>query len=265
MVACDTNNIHRGNVMMSRFTASVLAALLALSFGTVRAADQKSAAQMPALTIYHIEGRRSERIVWLCEELGLPYKLEYKSGDVPGSMQTIREVSPLMPVAPTVRYGDQVIVESAGIIEMLLARHGDGRLRPAVDSPDYPYYLQWMHYAEGSFASRLIADYRVARIQGRPNTPTSGFRFVNSEDVVKFADDFLSKHPYFGGAEFSAADIMMLFPVNFAGALNLVDLSQYPHVQAWVKNVESRPAYRKMVEVARPNGVPMPPPPLPKT
>ena len=152
--------------MMTRFTASVLAALLLLSVGSLQAADQKSGAQMPALTIYHIEGRRSERIVWLCEELGLPYKLEYKRGDVPGSMQTIREVSPLMPVAPTVRYGDQVIVESAGIIEMLLARHGGGRLRPAVDSPDYPYYLQWMHYAEGSFASRLIADYRVAHDSG---------------------------------------------------------------------------------------------------
>jgi glutathione S-transferase len=249
------------NIMLK--TSLCVLALLCASAPPANAAEQKSAAQMPPLTVYHIEGRRSERIVWLCEELGLPYELEYKRGDLPGSMQTIREVSPLMPVAPTVRYGDQVIVESAGIIEMLLARHGGGKLRPAVDSPDFPYYLQWMHYAEGSFASRLIGDYRVARIQG-PRTQPAGFRFVNSEDTVKFAEDYLSKHPYFGGAEFSAADIMMLFPVNFAGALNLVDLSKYPHVQAWVKKVESRPAYKKMVEVARPNGVPMPPPPLPK-
>ena len=250
--------------MHARFTVSAFVALLLLQVGASQAAEQKVAAQTAPLTIYHIEGRRSERIVWLCEELGLPYELEFKRGDVPASMQTIREVSPLMPVAPTVRYGDQVIVESAGIIEMLLARHGEGRLRPAVDSPDFPFYLQWMHYAEGSFASRLIGDYRVAMIQGRQKPP-GGFRFVNSEDTVKFADDYLSRHPYFGGAEFSAADIMMVFPVNFAGALNLVDLSKYPHVQAWLKKVESRPAYKKMVEVARPNGVPMPPPPLPKT
>ncbi|MGH8178537.1 MAG: glutathione S-transferase family protein [Steroidobacter sp.] len=251
--------------MKIKFSVPVIAALLSLAAGSVQAAEQKTSAQTPALTIYHIEGRRSERLVWLCEELGLPYKLEYKRGDVGGSMQTIREVSPLMPVAPTVRYGDQVMVESGAIIQLLLARHGDGRLQPAVNSPDYPYYLQWMHYAEGSFASRLIADYRVAMIQGRPKASTGGFRFVNSEDVVKFAEEYLSKHPYFGGAEFSAADIMMLFPVNFAGALNIVDLSQYPHVQAWVKNVESRPAYKKMVETARPNGVPAPPPALPKT
>ena len=132
---------------------------------SVRAADQKSAAQTPALTIYHIEGRRSERIVWLCEELGLPYKLEYKRGDVPGSMQTIREVSPLMPVAPTVRYGDQVIVESAGIIEMLLARHGDGRLRPAVDSPDYP-----------TTCSGCTTQKDLSRRASSPTTVSRGFR-----------------------------------------------------------------------------------------
>jgi hypothetical protein len=124
--------------MTAKFTLGALAALLLLQAGALQAAEQKSGAQTP-LTIYHIEGRRSERIVWLCEELGLSYKLEFKRGDVPGSMQAIRQVSPLMPVAPTVRYGDQVIVESAGIIEMLLARHGAGRLRPAVDSPDFPY------------------------------------------------------------------------------------------------------------------------------
>lgn len=252
--------------MIRKCTALAAASLAFLAAAPASAAEQKAGAQMPPLTIYHIEGRRSERIVWLCEELGLPYKLEFKRGDVPGSMQTIREVNPLMPVAPTVKYGDQVIVESAGIIEMLIARHGGGKLRPAVDSPDFPYYLQWMHYAEGSFASRLIGDYRVAMAQGGAvKPPAGGFRFVNSEDTVKFADDYLSRHPYFGGAEFSAADIMMLFPTNFAGALNLVDLSKYPHVQAWVKNVESRPAYRKMVEVARPNGVPMPPPALKKS
>lgn len=249
--------------MFKKFIALAAASLAVLAATPASSAEQKAGAQMPALTIYHIEGRRSERIVWLCEELGLPYTLEFKRGDVPGSMQTIRGVSPLMPVAPTVKYGDQVIVESAAIIEMLIARHGAGKLRPAVESPDFPYYLQWMHYAEGSFASRLIGDYRVAMAQGGAlKPPAGGFRFVNSEDTVKFAEDYLSRHPFFGGAEFSGADIMMHFPVNFAGALNLVDLSKYPNVQAWMKKVESRPAYKKMVEVARPNGVPMPPPPL---
>ncbi|MGH8186723.1 MAG: glutathione S-transferase family protein [Steroidobacteraceae bacterium] len=252
--------------MIARISAAALAALLALAVGPASAAETRLAASAapPQLTIYHIEGRRSERLVWLCEELGLPYKLEFKKGDVPGSMQTIRQVSPLMPVAPTVRYGDQVMVESGAIIELLLDRHAKGKLAPAVDSPDYLSYLQWMHFAEGSAASRFIADYRVATIQGRPKPNAQGFRFVDSDAVLKFADDFLSRNAYFGGKEFSAADIMMLFPVNLAGALNIVELSAYPNVVAWRQKVESRPAYKKMVEVARPNGVPMPPPALPK-
>src|SRR5688500_10003499 len=80
------------------------------SFAAVTAATNAKASMSAPLTIYHLEGRRSERIVWFCEELGLPYKLEFKRGDLAGSMQTIRSVNPLMPVAPTVRYGDQVLV-----------------------------------------------------------------------------------------------------------------------------------------------------------
>src|ERR1700722_15699338 len=114
--------------------------------------DSKSAAPLN-LTIYHIEGRRSERIVWLCEELGLRYKLESKPGDIAASMKTIQDVAPLVPVAPAVRSGDQVMVESGAIIELILARAGNGRLAPAVNSPDYPYCLQWMHFAEGSFGA----------------------------------------------------------------------------------------------------------------
>ena len=226
-----------------------------------------TAPQAPLLTIYHLEGRRSERIVWLCEELGLPYKLEFKRGDLAGSMQTIREQSPLMPVAPTVRFGDQVMVESGAIIELILARDGKGRLAPAVNSPDYPYYLQWMHFAEGSFASRIIGDYRVALTNGgaKPAAQPGRPKLVDSEAVLKFVDDFLGKHPYFGGESFSAADIMMLFPTGLAGAVNVVDLAAYPNVVAWRAKVESRPAYKKMLSVARPDGMIGSLKPLPKS
>jgi glutathione S-transferase len=230
-----------------------------------KAGDSKTpAAAALNLTIYHLEGRRSERIVWLCEELGIPYKLEYKRGDLAGSMKTIHDVSPLMPVAPTARIGDQVMVESGAIIELILAREGHGRLEPAVNSPDYPYYLQWMHFAEGSFAARVIADYRVALIQGKPKTAAGGYKLVDTEAVLAFMEDFLSKHPYFGGSAFSAADIMMLFPTNITEAFNVADLSAYPHIIAWRTSVESRPAYKKMIAVARPDGVPGVPKPLPK-
>jgi glutathione S-transferase len=249
--------------------AAIAAALVSAIFLTAMpdtwaAGAPKSAAPLN-ITIYHIEGRRSERIVWLCEELGIPYTLEYKQGDIMASMKAIHEVSPLMPVAPTVRINGQVMVESGAIIELILARVGNGRLQPAVNSPDYPYYLQWMHFAEGSFAARVIADYRVALIQGKPKTPKGQYKLVDTEAVLKFMEDFLSKHPYFGGAEFSAADIMMLFPTNITEAFNVADLSAYPHIVAWRTNVEGRPAYKKMLAVARPNGIPGVPKPLPKT
>jgi len=226
-------------------------ALTACATPMYQAMPARTAAGAPVLQIYHLEGRRSERLVWLCEELGLPYTLQFKRGDLAGSMQAIREISPLMPVAPTVRYGDQVVVESGAIIQMLLARHGAGRLQPAVTSPDYPYHLQWMHYAEGSFASRVIADYRVEMI--RPSTTPS--RLVDAEDTVKFADDYLSRHPYFGGAEFSAADIMMLFPLNFATSTKVVDIAKFPHLAAWRTKMEARPAYKRMLAAARPDGM----------
>jgi glutathione S-transferase len=221
----------------------------------------KHAAVPMDLTIYHLEGRRSERIVWLCEELGLPYKLEFKQGDLAGSMQTIRDLNPLMPVAPTVRIYNQIMVESGAIIELILAREGKGRLVPAIDSPDYPYYLQWMHFAEGSLAARLVADYRVAITQGgaKPTVTPGRPRLVNGDDVVKFADDFLSRHPYFGGENFSAADIIMVFPFDFGEGVGVTDMSQYPHVAAWRDKVKARPAYQRMLAKARPNGIPGPP------
>jgi glutathione S-transferase len=253
--------------MIKHLQCAALAALMTMAIGSASLAEAKTAGAKAApldLTIYHLEGRRSERIVWLCEELGIPYKLEYKRGDLAGSMQAIRELNPLMPVAPTVRIGDQVMVESGAIIELILARVGNGRLEPAVNSPDYVYYLQWMHFAEGSFAARVIADYRVALIQGKPKT-TTGYKLVDTEAVLKFMDDYLSKHPYFGGADFSAADIMMLFPTNITEAFNVADLAQYPNIVAWRTKVESRPAYKKMLSVARPDGVPGAPKPLPKS
>src|SRR5687768_9201180 len=133
-----------------RATFGLLAGLAAAPAAMAAAAKPKKGAPLPDVTIYHLEGRRSERVVWLMEELELPYKLEFKRGDLAGSMAQIRALNPGMPVAPTVKYGDQVIVESGAIIETILDRHAPGKLQPALDSPDYPYHLIWMHYAEGS-------------------------------------------------------------------------------------------------------------------
>lgn len=210
-----------------------------------------AAMEMPEITIYHLENRRSERIVWLMEELGLPYKLVFKRGDLAGSMAEIRKVNPGMPVAPTVTIGDQVMTESGAIIEIILNRYAPGKLRPALDSADYPNHMIWMHHAEGSLAGRVIADYRVWMIA----PPKERSRLVDSEAEYQFAEDYLAKHPWFGGQEFSAADIMMVFPLNFGMALNVVDKTQFPNINAWKARIEARPAYQRMLAKARPDGM----------
>lgn len=214
-------------------------------------AQTSGAMPLPDITIYHLEGRRSERIVWMMEELELPYELVFTRGDLGASMAAIRALGHEMPMAPTVTYGDQVIVESGAIMEMILDRHAPDKLKPALTSDQYPTYLMWMHYAEGSLAARLFSDYRAWGIQ----PPKARSPLVDSEAVVQFADNFLKENPWFGGDEFSAADIMMMFPLNVATNLGLVDEELFPNVAAWKAKTIARPAYQRMLAKARPDGM----------
>ncbi|WP_430423893.1 glutathione S-transferase family protein [Phenylobacterium sp.] len=235
-----------------RASIGLLGAMALSAPAAVQAAAKGSkAAPLPPITIYHLEGRRSERIVWLMEELGLPYELKFKRGDLAGSMALIRAINPVAPMAPTVQYGDQILVESGAIIDLILTRHAAGKLRPADNSRDLPNHLLFMHYAEGSLAARLFSDYRAW--MAKP--PTTRSPLVDSEAAVQFAEDHLARYPWFGGAEFSAADIMMMFPLNVATALNIVDVAQFPKVAEWKTRIEARPAYKRMLANARPDGM----------
>ena len=207
--------------------------------------------EMPKITIYHLEGRRSERIVWLMEELGLPYDLKFVRGDLRASMAQVHALGHGMPMVPTVVYGDQIIVESGAIIDTILARQAPGKLVPPLDSKAYPHHVKWMHYAEGSLAARLFSDYRAWRV----NPPKMRSPLVDSENVVQYSEDYLKENPWFGGPEFSAADIMMEWPLNIAFKLNLVDETKFPAIRAWQEKVRARPAYIRMREIATPDGI----------
>lgn len=237
--------------------AAVAAGVLAGSLGTVASAQNYPATKPtgePMLTIYHAEGRRSERIVWFCEETGLPYKLMFKSGDLAASGKMAREVNPLMAMFPTVVYGDEVMVESAAILQLLQERYGNGRLAPAKDDPDYLKYLQWLHFAEGSAAPRFTTEFLLKRaVTGEP-PPIIKAQLGRSDQVLHYLEDHLSRHPYFGGDEFSIADIMMHFDVNFMSMVAKHDMSAYPKVMDWFSRVEARPAFKRMREIALPNG-----------
>lgn len=238
---------------MKRLLAAcaALAMLGACASSPAANAPAAKAMAMPEITIYHLENRRSERIVWLMEELGLPYKLVFTRGNLAASMAEIRKVNPGMPVAPTVTVGNEVLTESGAIIEVILNRYAPGKLTPKLDSVDYGQHMIWMHHAEGSLAGRVIADYRV----WMTNPPKQRSPLVDSEAEYQFAEDYLAKHPWFGGDEFTAADIMMVFPLNFGMALNVVDKEQFPNINAWKKKIEARPAYQRMLAKARPDGM----------
>ena len=232
---------------------------MALAASGVTTQTRAAPAGKADIVIYHAEGRRSERIVWLCEELGLPYELHYRRGDVAGSFEDIKKVNPGMRVAPTVIYRGELLMESGAIIQIILDQQGKGRLVPAKTSPDYAHHMMFMHYAEGTLASDVVADYRVARATGGKaprGVETDGQR------AMHYADDFLAVHPWFGGAQFTAADIMMVFPVSYAIRMNVADPAKYPHILAWQKKVEDRPAFKRMLAAARPDGRVSPPPSL---
>lgn len=213
--------------------------------------EKSETSTVPMIQIYHLEGRRSERIVWLLEELDIPYELNYVRGDLRGSMAMVHALGHEMPMVPTVVIEDQILVESGAIIETILARYAPGALTPDIASSDYPIHVMWMHYAEGSLAARLFSDYRA----WRTNPPTERSMFVDSEAVVQFAENHLKETPWFGGSDFSSADIMMLFPLNVATGLNLVDEAKFPAIAAWKTKVETRPAYQRMLAAARPDGM----------
>jgi len=242
-------------------TALVLAlALPACTSTASTASSAQTSAETPKIVIYHAEGRRSERVVWLCEELGIPYELKFRRGDVAGSFEDIFAVNPGMRVAPTVFYNGELLVESGAILQFIMDRNGGSRLMPPVNSPDYASYLRFMHYAEGTLASDVVADYRVAR--ATDGKAPRGEKETDGQRAMRFAEDFLAKHPYFAGNEFTAADIMMVFPISYAIRMNVADPAKYPHIAAWQQKVEDRPAFKRMLAIARPDGRVAPPPSL---
>lgn len=224
------------------------------------------------ITIYHIEGRKSLRAIWLCEELDIPYKLVFQQGDIMGSMAMLRAVNPLMPIVPTVKYRGRILVESGAILELLQTRHGKGRLAPSIESDDYPAYLMWMHFSEGTAGYRIWA-YRFAAMVA--NVPVEGISrghaadaehanmanlksmldfVVGTQAVFDFMEQFLIQHPWFGGKEFSAADIMMWFSYNSAKLTAGFDTQNFPRIQAWRKGCEARPAFKRALDNAVPGG-----------
>ena len=204
------------------------------------------------ITIYHLDTSRSERIVWLMEELGLEYKLELHlrqpNGAAPDALKAIHPLGK----APIIRDGDTVLAESGAIVEYIVNRHAGGRLAVPPAAAEYARYLYWLHFAEGSLMSLMIVALVLTRMPNGDKTP-AGIRVLDRmRKMLAFVDAELAAGPYFVGRQFTAADVMMTFTFTTMRHFLDYDLAPYPNIVAYLKRIESRPAYRKAMALAGP-------------
>jgi glutathione S-transferase len=213
------------------------------------------------ITVHHLNNSRSQRVLWLLEELGLPYEIQKYQRD-PKTMLAPPELKAVHPLgkSPVITDGDAVVAESGAIIEYLLDRYGDGRLRPAAGTPEHLRFTYWLHFAEGTAMNPLLMKLVFNRIlhapmpffakpiaRGIANKVLGSFVDPNIRSQLDFMEAELGKSEWFAGSEFSAADIQMSFPLEAAAQRAGLDASR-PRLSAFLKRIHARPAYRRALE-----------------
>ena len=212
------------------------------------------------ITVHHLNNSRSQRVLWLLEELGLEYQIKPYQRDAKTMLAppALRAVHPLGK-SPVVSDGDLTLAESGAIIEHLSDRYGAGRIAPAFGSAERLPYLYWLHFAEGSAMPPLLLKLIFDRVKSsapfvvRPvaraiaDKALKSFVLPNIERNLDFMESELRKAEWFAGNSFSAADIQMSFPLEAArmrGGLN----ESRPRLMAWLERIHERPAYGRAIE-----------------
>lgn len=210
------------------------------------------------IVVHHLNNSRSQRVLWLLEELGLDYDIVRYQRDAE-TMQapaSLRAVHPLGK-SPVIVDGEHTIAESGAIIEYLIERHGAGRLIPGAGTMERLRWTYWLHFAEGSAMPPLVMKLVFDKIE---KTPMAFFvrpiaqaisrkvklSFISPQikQHLDYMENELSKAAWFAGAEFSAADIQMSFPVEAAGARGGLSQS-HPKLSAFLERIHARPAYQR--------------------
>ena len=212
------------------------------------------------ITLHHLEHSRSQRILWLLEELDVDYEIQHYERDPETNLAPpeLREVHPLGK-SPVISDGDRVLAESAVIVEYLARAYGNGQWAPDTDDPSYWDFNYWMHYAEGSLMPPLLL--RLVFTKVRTAAPllvrpvAAGIAgqveraFIGPQIRTHFAyvDAHLAEHEWFAGDSITAADIQMSFPLEAAVARGTVG-EECPHVVDYVRRFQARPAYQRALE-----------------
>jgi glutathione S-transferase len=209
------------------------------------------------IVVHHLEKSRSQRVLWLLEELGLDYEVKVYLRD-PKTILAPKSLAAVHPLgkSPVITDGDITVAESGAILEYLVERYDrDGRLKPAPGSREALDYRYWLHYAEGSLMTPLILALVFSRLPLQPmpffvKPVVKGLSAKVIESYVRpqlrthfrFVEDQLARSPWFAGAEFSAADIQMSYPLQAALERSGLEL---PRVREFIARVKARPAWQR--------------------
>ena len=213
------------------------------------------------ITVHHLENSRSQRVLWLLEELGVPYEIRLYKRD-PQTMLAPPELLNVHPLgkSPVITDGAVTVAESGAIIEYLVERHGGARLVPPIGSDEHLRYRYWLHFAEGSAMPPLLLKLIFNRIASAPMPffvrpiarAISGKVLAlmvepNLKRQLDFMESELGRSEWFAGGEFSAADIQMSFPLEAAAQRAGLDAGR-PRLWAFLQRIHARPAYRRALE-----------------
>ncbi len=198
------------------------------------------------LVVHHLNDSRSQRILWLLEELGVPYEIKPYQRDAQTRLAPpeLKQVHP-RGKSPVITDGGKTIIESGAIIDYVIRRYGKGRMQPAPETAAYDEYVQWMHYAEGSAMLPLMLNLYAARLGDGAAAlmPRIEGEIANH---LAYIDGALKGRQFLVGDSLSGADIQMSFVGEVAGAFG--KRAQYPNLDAWTKRLHERPAYKKAIE-----------------
>lgn len=207
------------------------------------------------LTVHHLGISQSDRIVWLCEELELPYEFVRYERDPDTNLvpPAYRALHPAWS-APVITDGDVTLAESGAIIEYIIARHGRGRLSVGADDPHFAEYLFWMHFANGSMMGAGILNFCLGLVNVDPaaNATVNGLK-QRYDRGFAIAEAQLAGSDYLAGPRFSAADIIMLFPLTTMRLFTPYGIDGYPNLKRYLARIGERPAFRRAMEKIAPD------------
>lgn len=213
------------------------------------------------LVVHHLNNSRSQRVLWLLEELGVPYEVKRYERDAktmlaPPSLLAIHPLGK----SPVIVDGDVTVAESGAIIEYIVGKYGDGRLLPPAGTPHRLRYTYWLHYAEGSAMTPLLFKLVFDRIATNPvpwpisaisrriaATVTTAFIAPNLKRHLDYIEGELAASTWFAGEQFTAADVQMSFPLEIAVSRAGLDASR-PKSMAFLERIRARDAYKRALE-----------------